>query len=73
MHHQYKQVKAIHLQGAADGFGATLKRTADSLVSMGTDIHNLETMVTKLRTNCKGIVVETVEKEAIKNVDSFLL
>lgn len=61
-----------HGKGAADGVGATLKRTADKLVAMGTDLPTSESLVTILKENCQGITVLTVNEEDIHNVDLII-
>lgn len=61
-----------HGKGAPDGVGGCLKRTADNLVSQGTDIPNFKTLVEQLKENCKGIKCLTIDSERITNIEKLL-
>ena len=58
--------EAGHGKGAPDGVGATLKRTADRLISQGCDIPNAHTLYRVLEENNTAIKLYFIEDEAIE-------
>lgn len=61
----YNYSEAGHGKGPADGIGAVVKRTLDSLVAHGSDIGNYESLVTAVRENCQNIFSGTVTQTDI--------
>lgn len=59
-----------HGKGAPDGVGATCKRTADSVVAAGGDVDNLETFMTAIQEKCPGIILGTIDHEAIQTMSA---
>ena len=53
-------------KGAPDGVGATLKRTADRLISQGIDIPNAHTLYRALEESNTAIKLHFIEEEAVE-------
>lgn len=63
----WNYTEAGHGKGAPDGIGGCVKRTADSLISMGQDISSFEMFMSLLPPNVKKIIILPVTGENIKN------
>ncbi|CAG9577524.1 unnamed protein product [Danaus chrysippus] len=57
-----------HGKSAADGIGATCKRSADAVVAAGGDIDSLESFIDSVRQRCPSITLFTVDDDAIKKM-----
>lgn len=64
--------EAGHGKGAPDGIGGYLKRTADKLVALGNDIHNLQTMITLLEKNCPSVSLFIIESSCISEIEKLI-
>lgn len=53
-----------HGKSAADGVGATCKRTAVAVVAAGGDIDNLESFIDAIQQRCPGITMFMIKDEA---------
>ncbi|CAH0545902.1 unnamed protein product [Brassicogethes aeneus] len=53
-----------HGKGAPDGVGGCLKRTADSLVSRGTDMSDFKSVLKNLQEHCKGVSIYGLNLDA---------
>lgn len=49
--------EAGHGKGAPDGVGGCIKRTCDNAVTNGQDISNIDSFISCLKGNCKGIEI----------------
>ncbi|KAF2878725.1 hypothetical protein ILUMI_27441 [Ignelater luminosus] len=61
-----------HGKGAPDGIGGCLKRTADTLIGQGKDIHNFETFVNELNKNIRKIKIHAIDTTIISEIDKIL-
>lgn len=61
-----------HGKGAPDGLGATVKRTADSLVGYGRDIPNFETLMTELTQKKLKVKCIPIFSSEIEDIDKLL-
>ncbi|KAL4709200.1 hypothetical protein ACJJTC_008128 [Scirpophaga incertulas] len=61
-----------HGKGAADGVGAVIKRTADSLVNLGQDIGNFDDFQRILKEHLKNIKIVVVEETKISEKSNSL-
>lgn len=61
-----------HGKGAADGVGGTVKRYADSLVSQGKDIPNINVLFSELKAKDSAIQFFLVNEDEIKETDKSL-
>ena len=61
-----------HGKGAPDGIGGCVKRTADSLVSQGKDLADIDTLVKELKEKCKGITIYKIDSENFTKYDDYV-
>ncbi|CAB0021014.1 unnamed protein product [Nesidiocoris tenuis] len=61
-----------HGKGAPDGVGATVKRTADKAVAEGSDVVDIETLVTVLRNRLRNVEVRVIGSSSIENAISSI-
>lgn len=57
-----------HGKGAADGIGATCKRTADAIVAAGGDIDSLESFIDSVKQRCPAITMFAIDDDTINNM-----
>lgn len=57
-----------HGKSAADGIGATCKRTADAIVAVGGDIDSLESFIDSVQQRCPAITMFAIDDNAINNM-----
>ncbi|KAF2891921.1 hypothetical protein ILUMI_14251 [Ignelater luminosus] len=61
-----------HIKVAPDGVGECLKRTTDTLVGQGRDIHNFETFVNELNKNIRKIKIHAIDPTKLFAIDKIL-
>ncbi|KAF2892162.1 hypothetical protein ILUMI_14011 [Ignelater luminosus] len=61
-----------HIKVAPDGVGECLKRTTDTLVGQGRDIHNFEIFVNELNKNIRKIKIHVIDSTKIFAIDKIL-
>lgn len=59
-----------HGKSAADGVGATCKRTADAIVAAGGDIDSLESFIESVQQRCPAITMFAIDNDAINNMSN---
>ncbi|KAJ8722265.1 hypothetical protein PYW08_004667 [Mythimna loreyi] len=60
--------EAGHGKGAPDGVGGCVKRTCDNMVAHGRDITNIDSFVSCLKDNCKGIEIIPVDDTDVPGI-----
>lgn len=68
----WNYLEAGHGKGAPDGVGGLLKRTADRLVSLGSDLPNAVDVYAALTRSQSGVQLFFVPQEDVQTVDSLL-
>lgn len=61
-----------HGKGAPDGIGATIKRTADRLVTFDQDINTFDVFVRAIKDNIKTLYLDVVDEQDIEKFDTYL-
>lgn len=68
----YNYSESGHGKGSADGIGGFIKRTADSIVAHGKDVHNYDTLVNVIQEKCKNIFIGKVGEDEINQISTLV-
>lgn len=68
----YNYSESGHGKNAADGIGASIKRTADDLIKYGTDIPDYKTFLENVKEKNQNIIISSVTKEEIVQINKKL-
>ncbi|XP_050506167.1 uncharacterized protein LOC126884279 [Diabrotica virgifera virgifera] len=71
-HISWNYSEAGHGKGAPDGIGATIKRTADQLITFNHDINNFDVFVKCIQENISNIHIKCLNENNIEKFDAFL-